>query len=94
MMIINEVICIGAWLKILDMVSCYLFFFFFIYKYKDRLAGWLVVLGLKALETVFLSISGLLPKGGRKRKERIDKSKNVKTNPTRTYCKRSRPLPY
>ena len=28
------------------------------------------------------------------RRERIDKSKNVQTTPTRTYCKRSRPLPY
>ena len=26
--------------------------------------------------------------------ERIDESKNVQTIPTRTYCKRSRPLPY
>ena len=26
--------------------------------------------------------------------ERIDESKNVKTTPTRTYCKCSRPLPY
>ena len=40
------------------------------------------------------SISGRLPKRGRKRKERIDQSKNVQTTPTRTYCKRSRPLPY
>ena len=28
------------------------------------------------------------------RRERIDESKNVQTNPTRTYCKRNRPLPY
>ena len=28
---------------------------------------------------------------GRKRKERIDESKNVQTTPTRTYWKRSRP---
>ena len=27
------------------------------------------------------------PKRGRKRKERIDESKNVQTTPTRTYCK-------
>ena len=31
---------------------------------------------------------------GRKRKERIVESKNVQTTPTRTYCKRTRPLPY
>ena len=28
------------------------------------------------------------------RKEMIDERKNVQTTPTRTYCKRSRPLPY
>ena len=28
------------------------------------------------------------------RRERIDESKNVHTTPTRTYCKRNRPLPY
>ena len=28
------------------------------------------------------------------REERIDKSKNVQTTPTRTYCKRNRPLLY
>ena len=31
---------------------------------------------------------------GGQRRERIDESKNVQTTPTRTYCKRSRPLPY
>ena len=40
------------------------------------------------------SISGRLPKRGRKRIERIDESKNVQTTPTRTFCKCSRPLPY
>ena len=40
------------------------------------------------------SISGRLPKRGRSRGERIDESKNVQTTPTRTYCKRNRPLPY
>ena len=28
------------------------------------------------------------------RRESIDESKNVQTKPTRTYCKRNRPLPY
>ena len=42
----------------------------------------------------FQSISGRLPKRGRKRTERIVESKNVQTTPTRTYCERSRPLPY
>ena len=30
----------------------------------------------------------------RKRREKIEESKNVQTTPTRTYCKRNRPLPY
>ena len=45
-------------------------------------------------ETVFQSISGRLPERGRKRRERIEENKNVQTTPTRTYCKRNRPLPY
>ena len=56
------------------------------------LVGWFWV--YRPFETVFQSISGRLPKRGRKRKERIDESKNVQTTPTRTYCKRIRPLPY
>ena len=59
-----------------------------------QLIGWLVVLGYWPFETVFQSISGPLPKRGRKRRERIDESKHVQTTPTHTYCKRSRPLPY
>ena len=57
------------------------------------LVGWLFWV-LRPFETVFQSISGRLPKRGRKRRERIDESKNVQTTPTRTYCKCSRPLPY
>ena len=48
----------------------------------------------RPFETVFQSISGRLPKRGRKRRERIEESKNVQTTTTRTYCKSSRPLPY
>ena len=58
---------------------------------RYREVDWLVVLGLRPFETVFQSISGRLPKRGRKRKERIDESKNVQTTPTRTYCKCSNP---
>ena len=42
--------------------------------------GWLV--GCFGL-SVFQSISGLLPQRGRKRRERIDESKNVQTTPNR-----------
>ena len=57
------------------------------------LVGWLFW-AKRLFETVFQSISSRLPKRGRKRRERIDESKNVQTTPTRTYCERSRPLPY
>ena len=61
--------------------------------------GWLEIAvvnepSVRAFETVFQSISGRLPKRGRKSKERIDESKNVHTTPTRTHCKCNRPLPY
>ena len=36
----------------------------------------------------------LNPERGRKKREMIDERKNVQTTPTRTYCKRSRPLTY
>ena len=55
--------------------------------------GWLFWV-YRPFETVFQSISGRLPKRGRRRRERIDESKNTQTTPTRTYCKCSRPLPY
>ena len=43
------------------------------------LVGWLVVLK-RPFETVFQSISGRLPKRGRKRRERIDESKKCPNN--------------
>ena len=45
-------------------------------------------------KTVFQSISGRLPKRRRKRRERIEESKNIQTSRNRTYCKRNRSLPY
>ena len=48
----------------------------------------------RPFETVFQSISGRLREGGRKKREMIDERKNVRIIPIRTYCKRSRPLPY
>ena len=57
------------------------------------LVGWLFWVE-RPFETVFQSISGRLPKRGRKRKEGIAESKNVQTTPTHTYCKSNRPLPY
>ena len=47
------------------------------------LNGWLVgCFGFKGLfETVFQSMSGRLPERGRKRREKIEESKNVQTTP-------------
>ena len=61
----------------------------------NGLVGWLFWV-YRPFQTVFQSISGRLPKRGRNRRKRIriDESKNVQTTPTRTYCKCSRPLPY
>ena len=69
-----------------------------------QLVGWLVVffflvfffffLVYQSFETIFQSISGRLPKRGRKRREKINESKNVQTTRIRTHCKCSRPLPY
>ena len=56
--------------------------------------SWLVVLGLTALSdsiSVYIEPS---PKEREKEERSIEESKNVQTTPTRTYCERSRPLPY
>ena len=42
----------------------------------------------------YFSLYRAVSQRGRKRREKIDESKNVQTTPTRTYCKRSTPLPY
>ena len=60
------------------------------FKHLSWSFGWLVL----GLTTLWDSISVYIPKRGRKKKERIVESKNVQTTPTRTYCRRSRPLPY
>ena len=57
--------------------------------------GKLVVLGLTALwDSISVYIGPSLKERERKRGENIEKSENVQTTPTRTYCKRNRPLPY
>ena len=55
------------------------------------LVGWLVVLG--PFETVFQSISRHLPERGRKRKEKIDESKNVQTTPAAPTASAVGPCP-
>ena len=61
--------------------------------FQSQTVGWLVIWVLPPFETVFQSISSRLPRG-RKKIEKIHERKNIQTTPTRTHCKRYRPLPY
>ena len=42
----------------------------------------------------YFSLYWAVSQRGRKKREKTDERKNVKTTPTRTYCKCNRPLPY
>ena len=89
-------ICLVGWLVVLGLTTFEVF-----QSISDRLPErgrkkrfffWLFWIK-RPFETVFQSISGRLPERRRKKREGID-GKNVQTTPTRTYCKRNRPLPY
>ena len=58
--------------------------------------GWLVgCFGFNgSLRQYFSLYRGVSQREGEREEKRIDESKNVQTTPTRTYYKRSRPLPY
>ena len=57
--------------------------------------GWLVgCFGFNGPLRQYFSLYRAVSKREGERRERIDESKNVQTTPTRTYCKRNRPLPY
>ena len=57
--------------------------------------GWLVgCFGFNGPLRQYFSLYRAVSQREGGRIERIDESKNVQTTPTRTYCKRSRPLPY
>ena len=60
------------------------------------LVGWLVGwLGFNGpLRQYFSLYRAVSQREGERGEKRIDESKNVQTTPTRTYYKRSRPLPY
>ena len=57
------------------------------------LVGWLFG-DKRPSGTVFQSISGRLTETGGKKREIIDGKYKCPNNLNRTYCKRSRPLPY
>ena len=60
------------------------------------LVGWLVgCFGFNGpLRQYFSLYRAVSQREGETKRKMIDERKNVKTIPTRTYCKRSRPLPY
>ena len=55
---------------------------------------WLVGFGFSGPLRQYFSLYRAVSQKEGERGERIDESKHVQTTPTRTYCKRSRPLPY
>ena len=60
-----------------------------------RVLGWLVgCFGLNGPLRQYFSLYRAISQREGERRERMDESKNVQTTPTRTYCKRNRPLPY
>ena len=63
---------------------------------ETRITCWLVgCFGFNGpLRQYFSLYRAVSQREGERRRERIDECKNVQTTPTRTYCKRSRPLPY
>ena len=57
--------------------------------------GWLVgCFGFNGPLRQYFSLYRAISQREGGRRERIDESKNVQTTPTRTYCKRNKPLPY
>ena len=61
------------------------------YSYRNRLVG---CFGFSGPLRQYFSLYRAVSQREEEREERIEESKNVQTNPTRTYCKRNRPLPY
>ena len=61
-----------------------------------RLVGWLLVgcFGFNDPLRQYFSLYRVVSQREEERGEWIEESKNVQTTPTRTYCKRNRPLPY
>ena len=62
---------------------------------QNHLVHWLVgCFGFNGPLRQYFSLYRAVSQREGEREERIDESKNVQTTPTRTYCKRNRPLPY
>ena len=55
---------------------------------------WLVGFGFNGPLRQYFSLYRAVSQREGEREERMDESENVQTTPTRTYCKRNRPLPY
>ena len=72
------------------------FYLFSILNYKTTKQDWLVgCFGLNGpLRQYFSLYRAVSQRQGERKREMIGERKNVQTTPTRTHCKRSRPLPY
>ena len=65
--------------------------FAFTEHFTELLVGWF---GFSGPLRQYFSLYRAVSEREGEREERIDESKNVQATPIRTYCKRSRPLPY
>ena len=86
-----------AMLKILDLAGCntYVFGLFRYFSCHLGFGIWLVgCFGFNGPLRQYFSLYRAVSQREGERGERVDESKNVQTTPTRTYCKRNRPLPY
>ena len=64
-------------------------------RFNSCLLRWLVgCFGFNGPLRLYFSLYRAVSQRAEEREERIDESKNIQTTPTRTYCKRNRPLPY
>ena len=83
--------------KLSQICSCGIFSKGVKYQFETAVVndvGWLVGFGFNGPLRQYFSLYRAVSTRGRKRKERLDESKNVQTTPSRTYCKRSRSLLY
>ena len=64
---------------------------YFLTIWMDFFLGWF---GFNSLLRQYLSLYQAVSQREGERREKIEKSKNVQTTPTRTYCRRNKPLPY
>ena len=63
-------------------------------QYFKSISGWVGCFGINGPLSQYFSLYRAVSQRRRKKREMTDERKKVQTTPIRTYCKRSRPLPY